>query len=295
VFNAEISLRLAEMDLAELLEPATQSELQQARARLLQAEQTLSDLLAGASEAEIANAEALLAQAEERLVELESGASEDEIELSEGNVRQADLNLLSAQATLDAAQQDLEDTTLYAPVDGTVIAVSAEAGERVGSDAQTLITLASLSQPLLEVFVDESDMDKIAVGYEVEVELDAIPDELFTGRVIQVDPTLVREDNVDVFRGIVALDPDSFAKPQGLPLGLHATVDIIGGRAENAVLIPVEALRELDPGEYAVFVVENGKPKMRLVEVGLMDVTYAEIRTGIEAGDTVSTGIVETR
>lgn len=295
VLNAEISVRLAEMDLAELQEPATQAELQGARARLLQAEEKLSDLKTGASEAEIASAEAQLAQAEERLADLEAGASEAESALSEGRVRQADLNLASAQATLEAAQQDLEDTTLFAPAHGTVIAVAAEVGERVGNGSETLITLADLSQPLLEVFVDETDMDKIAVGYEVEVELDAIPDELFTGTVIQVDPALIRDSGVDVLRGIVSLGADSFSKPQDLPLGLNATVDIIGGRAENALLVPVEALRELDPGEYAVFVVEEGKPRMRLVEVGLMDLTYAEIRSGLEAGDTVSTGIVETR
>ena len=59
--------------------------------------------------------------------------------------------------------------------------------------------------------------------------------------------------------------------------------------------MPVEALRELDPGEYAVFVVQDGKPKLRPIEVGLMDYTYAEIRSGLQAGELVSTGIVETR
>jgi multidrug efflux pump subunit AcrA (membrane-fusion protein) len=77
------------------------------------------------------------------------------------------------------------------------------------------------------------------------------------------------------------------------PVGLNATVDIIAGRAENAVLVPIEALRELDPGEYAVFVVENGEPKLRVVQVGLMDITLAEIISGLEAGEVVSTGIVQ--
>jgi HlyD family secretion protein len=75
---------------------------------------------------------------------------------------------------------------------------------------------------------------------------------------------------------------------------LNATVEIIGGRAENAVLVPVEALRELSPGEYAVFVMENGEPTLRLVNVGLMDFTFAEILSGVEAGETVTTGIVDT-
>ena len=59
-------------------------------------------------------------------------------------------------------------------------------------------------------------------------------------------------------------------------------------------LIPVEALRELGPGEYAVFVVENDEPKLRVVSVGLVDFTSAEITNGLEAGEVVTTGIVET-
>jgi multidrug efflux pump subunit AcrA (membrane-fusion protein) len=76
---------------------------------------------------------------------------------------------------------------------------------------------------------------------------------------------------------------------------MNASVDVIAGSAENAVLVPVEALRELAPGSYAVFVVENGTPKLRTVTVGLQDVTFAQITSGLEAGEVVSTGIVETQ
>jgi multidrug efflux pump subunit AcrA (membrane-fusion protein) len=75
---------------------------------------------------------------------------------------------------------------------------------------------------------------------------------------------------------------------------MNAAVDIVGGRAENAILIPVEALRELGPGEFAVFVLQDGEPRLRPVEVGIMDFTFAEILSGLEAGETVTTGIVET-
>jgi multidrug efflux pump subunit AcrA (membrane-fusion protein) len=99
---------------------------------------------------------------------------------------------------------------------------------------------------------------------------------------------------VQVVRTLVSLDADSFAKPLSLPVGLNASVDIIGGRAENAVLVPVEALRELGPEEYAVFVVEDGEPTLRIVEVGLIDFVSAEIISGLDAGEIVTTGIVET-
>jgi multidrug efflux pump subunit AcrA (membrane-fusion protein) len=78
-------------------------------------------------------------------------------------------------------------------------------------------------------------------------------------------------------------------------VGLNATVEVIGGQTQNAVLVPVEALRELSEGQYALFVMEDGEPKLRTVEVGLMDFTFAEILSGVAEGEVVTTGIVETQ
>jgi len=72
-------------------------------------------------------------------------------------------------------------------------------------------------------------------------------------------------------------------------------VDVTSGRAENVVLVPVDALHETSPGQYTVFVMQDGKPRLRVVEVGLKDLINAEIKTGIEVGDVVTTGITETQ
>jgi multidrug efflux pump subunit AcrA (membrane-fusion protein) len=71
-------------------------------------------------------------------------------------------------------------------------------------------------------------------------------------------------------------------------------VDVIAGEVENAILIPVEALRKIDTDDYAVFVMENSLPRLRVVEVALQDYTTAAITSGLDAGDVVSTGLVET-
>jgi multidrug efflux pump subunit AcrA (membrane-fusion protein) len=177
-------------------------------------------------------------------------------------------------------------------MDGTIIAVAAQAGEYVG--ANPFITLADLSQPLVELYLDETDLDKISPGLKVEVIFDALPDEAFAGHVLRVDPVLVTVDGAPAVRGLAQLDAEPFEKHQALPAGLNAAVELIGGRAEDALLVPVEALRELTPGEYAVFVMEDGEPKLRPVQVGLMDYANAEIISGLEQGNVVSTGIVET-
>jgi macrolide-specific efflux system membrane fusion protein len=83
--------------------------------------------------------------------------------------------------------------------------------------------------------------------------------------------------------------------PYELPAGSAASVDVVGGRAKNAVLVPVEALHEYEDGKYSLFVMENGKLRLRMVDVGLQDLTDAQIISGLKAGEVVTTGLTETK
>lgn len=208
-------------------------------------------------------------------------------------LKEAQNDLANAQAQLALAQEKQAVIELVAPIDGTITVVSTNVGEYV--DTTPIITVADLEQYLLDVSLDETDLDKIVVGYQAEVTFDALPDKKFTGKVIIVNPSLQTVSNVQVINARVLLDPTTMPTGTTLPVGLTAAVDIIAGRAENAVLVPVEALRQIDPGEYAVFVMENGDLKLRTVTVGLMDVTSAQIIRGLEPGESVSTGVVQTK
>jgi len=292
VLNGEISVQKAEMAYASAQQPATQAELENARATLLKAQQALAELQRGPTAAQLASAEANLARARENLLALSADDQGLASATAQANVRQAELTLLEAQLALKQAQSDLANTTLVAPFAGVVTAVDAELGDTVGGQgASAIITLQDVTTPLVEVYLDESDLGSLALGYEAELVFDALPDELFTGVVSGVDPTLTTVSNMSVIRGVITLDAASFSKPQGLLVGMNATVDVIGGRAEGAVLVPVEALRDLGDGHYAVFVVKDGEPRLRAVTVGLQDYTYAEITAGLAAGEVVSTGI----
>lgn len=222
---------------------------------------------------------------ENEIKKLETGVDPDEAALQEAKLAQA-------KAKLAVAEENLNGLVISAPMDGTVMNINAVIGQFVSNNTN-IVRIADMSSTILEVFLDETDLDKMVVGYEVEVIFDAFDDELFKGTVISISPELSKENNVSYVNGLVALDPSSFGKPFNLPLGLNASVDIIGGRSENTILIPIEALRPLGDGSYAVFVLENGEPKLRMVEVGLTDFTTAEILSGLKVGDEVTTGIVE--
>jgi len=262
-------------------------ELQSATADYDRAKAEYDTAMAPATEEEIAAARANVAQAQANVNSLLNGATSADVETAHLNVEQA-------RRSLESAQVALEDTALTAPFAGTVTAVAASAGETVGTSS--MVTLDDVSEPLVEFYLDETDLELIAEGYEVEVTFDALPVDVFGGHVLSVDPVLVEVSGAPAIRAVAKLEPDEEQSSllATLPMGVNASVEVIAGSAENALLVPTEALREIAPGEYAVFVMVDGELQMRQVEVGLMDYTYAEIISGLEQGDQVSTGTVQT-
>ena len=199
--------------------------------------------------------------------------------------------LQEAESDLEEAQAELDGTRILAPIDGTVMSVDTSVGNTAGNSA--VIVVADLSQAYLQIYLDASDWDKVAVGMTVEASFDALPDTLLTGKVTQLDNELYSSRGSTMLQGTVLLD-QTFDTIQ-LPISSTASVDVISAKATDAVLVPVEALHETSPGKYAVFVMVGDTLKLRVVEVGIQDTLYAEILSGLEAGAEVSTGITQTQ
>jgi multidrug efflux pump subunit AcrA (membrane-fusion protein) len=207
------------------------------------------------------------------------------------------LNALNqAKLNLQTAQNNLANTNLYAPISGTVLTVSNAVGDTINSGS-TFVTIADLSQSELTIYMDPLDYSNINVGNKTSVVFDALPNITYTGKVTQISPQLVTISGSSVVEGTVVLDTTQAAgvPPLTLPLGVTASVDIIQSQANNVVLVPVQALHELSPNNYAVFVMVNGTPTLKTVTVGLNDGTFAQIKTGLKAGDVVSTGLQATQ
>lgn len=247
-----------------------------------------TDYEIASSQATLAKKEAVLAAARTALAKLQenNGIDPDELATLENTVAKA-------QVALSKAQKNLDGTVIKAPFDGIILSVAGAAGDTVGTS--TFITIADLENPQLDFYVDETDMDMVAVGYEVEVSFDAVPNVVFKGKVVRINPSLATVSGSKALQGLVQLILDQAQKNITLPKGLNATVEVIGGKAVNAVIVPVDALHKLDDGSYYVFLMVDGKPRMQAVEVGIMDLTSAEIKSGLKAGDVVTTGTTVTK
>jgi multidrug efflux pump subunit AcrA (membrane-fusion protein) len=251
------------------------------------------------TDAEIAAARASLDQAKASVVEAQNYLAALKGERIPENATGANLTAFeNAQLALKSAEDNLEKTRLIAPISGTLMTFNVTLGNDSGSSSSSstssssTVVIADLSQPTLQVFLDPSDWDKVKIGKDAEVTFDALPDSKFTGKVTEVDPGLYASGNTNVIRAFIKLDiPKSGFD---LPLGSAASVDVIGGRADNALLVPIEALHPAGD-QFTVFVLENDKPVLRVVEVGIRDQVSAEIKAGLQAGDVVTTGITTTK
>lgn len=200
---------------------------------------------------------------------------------------------IQTQHALETAQYNLNATKLIAPIAGTITALDINVGDLVSSGSAA-ITISNLDQPyLLDAYLDAEDWGQIKTGYEVDVTFDILPDQVFKGTVTEVYPTLDTSSANSTLIHFTARLNDKISYV--LPTGSSASVDVIGGRAENVVLVPVEALHQFGDNNYALFVMSNGKLRLRVVQVGLQGLTKAEIVSGVSAGDTVSTGVVKTK
>lgn len=194
-------------------------------------------------------------------------------------------------ARLEQTRLTLENTRLVAPFDGSVIALNVVEGQTVGTSP--VMTVATTHDLLVRFYLDETDVSKVAAGNPVNFTFDAYPNTLVTGQVTLVESTLQIVDGTPVVVAWASLPQDA---PFEILSGMSVEAEVISAESRNTLLVPVQALRELAPGSYAVFLVDaNGELTMTPVTVGLKDFANAEILSGVKVGDVVSTGTLTTK
>jgi len=226
---------------------------------------------------QVPQAEYNLQKAQDTLAEILAGPDPDEVEVAEAKV-------VSAQATLEDAQDALEAATMVAPFDGTVFSTGAEVGDLV-YPTTIVVTLADLSNLRVRAFVDETDISKVEIGQEVEITFDAFPGQQFRGHVLEVPLQGNLVQNILTYEVPVSLEG-----AEGVPLkpGMTANLKIVVGRRENVLLVPALVVQQGEEGN--VVMVQDSPQGLAVqtrVEVGLSDGLYVEVVRGLNEGDQV--------
>ncbi len=233
--------------------------------------------------AEIAAARSTLANAEATLAELLKAPSAAEITTRQALIDKAALSVAETQ-------RNLEQAALIAPIDGLLLEINIEPGERVLNDAQTAaMVLANTSAYLLKVEVDEIDIARITRGQSVTVELDAFIDQELTGAVTDISPRPIQGDANAIVMYEVTITLDTAETGLNLLSGMTANAAIETGRLEETVVAPNRAIQIDRTGPEPVIYVEkvgdDGQPVRTEVELGLRNGAVTEVVSGLTDGD----------
>lgn len=273
---------------AELAEART--ELTNASANLNYYKSTPDELTEATIKANIEITKARLDDAKKALEIIQSGDRERLVE----SLAAADNSLLDRLKEMyldyENARIALENTFMIAPFDGVVVNLNMVPGQLASGDS--LLTLSALDRLQVMFYMDETDLAGLKVGNRVVYTFNAYPESNISGEVTLIESVLQNVDGAPaaVVWGSI-LEESSFE----ILAGMTVDVEVIAGEVEDGLIIPIQALRELTPGSYAVFLVKpDGTLELTPVTVGLRDFANAEITSGLKAGDIISTGTIET-
>ncbi len=253
------------------------SEWAAAKQVLAQAEANYRYLLTEPDEVEIAIADGNLALAQAQYEEaqrewerLKDGPDPDDIVVAESRIA-------SAEAALEMAN-------LRAPFNGTITNILSKPGDRVNPGSVTF-RIDDLSRLLVDVEITEVDINDIKTGMTADVSFDAILNETYQGKVIEV--ARVGNISAGVVNFTVTIELEN-PNENVLP-GMTAAVNIVVKEVEDVVVIPNRAVR-LREGERVIYILRPGEtvPQPVQIEIGAMSDFQSEVLNGdIKVGDTI--------
>ncbi len=239
------------------------------------------------SQAEQQKAQAALSIAEEKYKEhqklFEIGAiPKTTLEKVHFEVDQARYEHEAQTLEMKANESILEKSNLYAPSTGTIGVLNVEEGEAV--TANTLVgSHVSLERVVAGFGITEREINKISLGQNAKVFVDAYADKVFEGTVENIAPVIIGTSRTADVRVRIE-NPESFLLP-----GMFARIKILLYQKKNTLVVPNDALQGKENEQY-VYVIhpEDKTAKKTPVVVGYARVDYAQIDSGLREGELVA-------
>lgn len=264
-----------------------------AKADLQSAQFNYDKVAAGATPQELEKAQIKLNQAKFALEKALAGMDK-ELQSYEATIEREKANVMRTQRLIKKAEVKLDRTELRAPTDGIV--VYAFVGETksdkvqlgmVPFEGQPILYLPDLSTIVVDTEVNEIDIGKVELGGKVEIRMEAYPDAVFHGTVMQIGSLAkLKQSPTGTVSGIKVFDVTVKIEAQDARLrpGLTATLDFIVDQQQNVLSIPLSAVVARGT-EHVVMLSKSGKVVERRVVLGTSNQHRVVVREGLEPGE----------
>jgi len=202
--------------------------------------------------------------------------------------RLAENALQGAQRRLETVDDRIAKTRVPAPADGTILSVPVIAGQIVVpavsvNAGTTLATLADISSLIVDAHVNQLDIGKVNLKDGVEI-LGGTDDSIrTTAKITFIAPLATAKNNVKGFTVQAVVGGNTSAFRPGMTVAIRLPL----ATSTNAVSVPLGAVFETRQGRVVYVPRSDGPAEPRPVEVGTTDLFHAEIRSGLQEGESV--------
>ena len=198
--------------------------------------------------------------------------------------------IYACQAALRTAQENLDDTKIYAPMSGQLGVDDVSVGTFVSAGQTTLVTLGAPDPIFVQFSISESDYLHFMTVQNMQSEHNPIDVTItladgkeypFGGRIVEIDRELANSTGSLIMKAI-------FPNPSGLLMpGMFARVKLSGEIIPNAVLVPQRSVQQLLGKSFVMVVGKENKSEARTVELGEQVGSYFVVTSGVNQNDTV--------
>jgi len=165
---------------------------------------------------------------------------------NENEVSSINFSINDAETQLDFAYEQINKMTVKSPIGGIVTAVNYSNGDNL-QQSKAVISVMDPSSMKIKVAIDELDIAKIKLGQKTEIRFDAIKGKVYEGTVDSIAPVGSSTNNVTTYDVVVAIKD-----PANIKVGMNGNVNILVESKENALVIPAEALIEMNDKKYVM-------------------------------------------
>jgi RND family efflux transporter MFP subunit len=210
---------------------------------------------------------------------------------SQATVEAATAQVTASKAALHGAKIAVEYTLIRAPFDAVVLTKNADIGDIVtpigaAADAKAaVVTIADMDSLQVEVDVSESNLQLVKIGQPCEIQLDALPDSRFRGKVHMIVPTADRT-KATILVKVSFIDKDSRILPEMSAKVAFLSRDIRDDEQEPRTAL-LESAILTDNGNHAVFLMHENRVTKKPITVGATFGDMVEILSGVKPGDRV--------